>query len=84
MEEVMIKLMMALGMFGVVCFADIVWTWWTRACNESKTVQAMVASVLIYLLGGVSIMGYTTAPWLLLPACVGAAVGTWIGMRWKL
>jgi flagellar motor component MotA len=40
----------------------------------------MLATAL-YGVGAVSVMGYSSDPWLLIPACAGAFVGTFFATR---
>lgn len=78
----MIEVLYALGMFGLIFTNDFAWTWWSKSCAAEHHFQAATASVTIYLLGGLSVIGYVGRPWLLIPACMGAFAGTICASRW--
>jgi hypothetical protein len=72
--------MKAIGVFIALFLLDFVWAKYTYAMTERRRVMsAGLASVLILLSGGAAI-GYTSDPWMLIPAMLGAFVGTWVAV----
>ena len=72
-------------MISKICFVffmmvaiDLVWALYTRALSHNKSMHASTFSAVIQALSGVLVLEYTHEPVLLLPACVGAFVGTWL------
>ena len=70
-----------LWVFLAMAIADWFWAEWGKACAAKKPGLASLHSVCIVLCGGFTIVEYTANHWLLIPACAGAAVGTWISVR---
>lgn len=66
-----------LAMFGL----DFIWAKYTFAMAERRHWSAAsYASAIIFLSGGAAV-GYTSNPWLLLPAMGGAFAGTLMAVR---
>lgn len=70
------------SVFAALFALDFVWSRYTRALNVSSAVIAANYAVAIILLGGFSIVSYTTNHWLLIPAAAGAWAGTWGSIKW--
>ncbi len=67
--------------FLAVAALDFVWAFYTRACaNGWAGIGALMAALIIVLSGSAQI-GYTHDPLLLIPAALGAFVGTWAALR---
>jgi hypothetical protein len=60
---------------------DFVWAKYTQAITDKKPINAGLYAILILALGGFSIISYTTDHMLLIPACAGAFVGTYLAVR---
>ena len=70
-------------MFTSILILDWVWAKYNQASVSNQPLKAAVLSIIIFLLGAVGVMGYTTNKWLLIPACFGAFIGTYIATRKK-
>jgi hypothetical protein len=67
--------------FVVMAVTDVCWAMYTIATAQNKKpLHASAWAVALFLLGGLAVVGYTTAPILLLPSAVGAFVGTYAGV----
>lgn len=73
--------MMWLTVFIAVAVLDFVWAKYTSYVNDSRAVYAGVAAVLIMVLGGTAVIGYTSDPLMLIPAGAGAFVGTYAAVK---
>lgn len=66
----------------VALFAtDVSYTYYLRAVHRDQAVGASVWAVVVFFIASVGIINYTTDHWQLIPACLGAACGTFVGMR---
>jgi hypothetical protein len=55
---------------------DYCWTKWTSHVSDNNPHKAGLWSVAIVMLGGLSVIAYTTNHWLIIPAGIGAYFGT--------
>lgn len=56
---------------------------WAKSCSHDHAISAALWAVWIALMGGYISIQYIADNWALLPACAGAFVGTFIGVRYK-
>lgn len=73
---------MCVLVFLAVAALDFVWARYTKYVNDGKPVHAGISAIIIMVLGGTAVIGYTSDPWLLIPAGAGAFVGTYGAVRW--
>jgi hypothetical protein len=70
----------AVFVFGV-CFAlDFIWTRYISTVAAKQPAQAAFWSAGTIVLSGVAAVEYVQAPWLLIPAGIGAYLATWIAV----
>lgn len=67
-----------LGVFVGMTSLDFVWSRYVAANIEGSARAASNWAVLITLLSGYVTLSYVNDPRMLLPACAGAWVGTWL------
>jgi hypothetical protein len=67
--------------FTVSAIVDICWTKYLIATADRQLWRATAWSGAIVASGGVVVVGYTADHWLLIPAVLGAMVGTWLTIR---
>lgn len=60
---------------------DWLWARYTIACAHRQPIRASIASALIFASGGFVVVEYVNDHWLLIPACLGAAIGTFLAVR---
>ena len=68
-------------MFAMVFALDFVWTGYTKSVAADRALLASCYSALIFLIGGLSTIGYVENPWLLIPAIAGGVSGTYCAMK---
>lgn len=73
---------MSVFWMGVVVFfvdlvVDFAWSMYIRSLANNKSFQAALWSAFIFLAGGVTAIAYVENNWLLIPAVVGGAIGTY-------
>lgn len=74
------KLLIVL-VFTATVIADWLWARWTIACAEKRAIAASLYSSGLILCSGFTVLEFTREPVLLIPAAIGAAVGTYIAIR---
>jgi len=68
-----------LGMF----FTDIIYTYYLGAVQDKRAFAASNWAVVVYLTTTLLVISYTIDHWLLIPAILGAWLGTYIGIKLK-
>ena len=63
---------------------DIVYTQLLKSVQNDKPFAASIWASLITFLGGVAIINYTNDNKMIIPAVLGAFVGTYIGMKYHI
>lgn len=74
--------MTALLVFISVAALDFVWALYASHVTRNNAVMAGFYASLIMILGGLAAVGYVNDPWMLIPACLGAFVGTYGALKW--
>jgi uncharacterized membrane protein YfcA len=67
--------------FFALFFTDIFYTYYLRSIQNERALAASAWAVIVFVIASVAVINYTTDHWLLIPACMGAFCGTWVGMR---
>lgn len=70
-----------IAVFTATVIADFCWARWALHLGEGHRMRASIYSALIVLVSGFAIVEYTTDHTLLIPAALGAAIGTWFAIR---
>jgi uncharacterized membrane protein YfcA len=65
-------------------FTDIVYTLLLKSVQNDKPFAASIWASAITFLGGIAVINYTTDNMMIIPAVLGAFVGTYIGMKFHL
>jgi hypothetical protein len=69
-----------LGTFAAMVATDLCWVRYVIAANHRAPLEAGAWAVALFLLGALTVLGYTRDRWLLLPAAAGAFAGTYFGV----
>lgn len=72
----------AIAVFAALFALDFVWALYTKAIGANRMVLASSYAVALIGLSGAAAIGYTSDPWLLAPAMLGAFAGTFAAMKW--
>lgn len=67
--------------FIAVFVVDIFYTYYLKSINENKALTAGFWGAVVWLIGSIAVIEYTANHWLLIPACIGAFCGTWVGIK---
>lgn len=70
-----------IAVFVALAALDFFWARYTQAITNKRAVFAGAYAIVILALGGFSVISYTTDHTLLIPACLGAFVGTFAAVR---
>jgi hypothetical protein len=77
-----LNLLKALLVFVASGMGDILWTFYILRTSEKRAHPAGLFSALIILTGGLVVITYTGNPWYLIPAALGAYVGTVLAVKY--
>lgn len=69
-----------LSAFVILFITDICWASYVSKTKDGSALTAALWSVALFVTGGLAVIGYTRDPWLLIPSCVGAFAGTYLGV----
>ena len=67
--------------FFALFFTDVFYTFYLRSVTSNETLKASVWAVVVFFIAAIAVVNYTTNHMLLIPACLGAFCGTWMGMK---
>ncbi|MFA6365497.1 MAG: hypothetical protein WCW78_03810 [Candidatus Paceibacterota bacterium] len=71
----------SLLIFGATVLSDMLWAFYIRRSNDGKALSAALFSSAIILSGGLVVVAYVENNWYLLPAALGAFIGTFISIQ---
>jgi hypothetical protein len=69
-----------LAAFAAMFASDFAWSLYVAAVKDGAAIRASLWAVALFLLGALAVIGYTRNRWLLIPAALGAAAGTFLGV----
>jgi hypothetical protein len=69
--------------FTMVFFVDIFYTYYLKSINENAALKASFWGAVVWLIGSFAVIEYTADHMLLIPACLGAFCGTYVGMKFR-
>jgi len=67
--------------FVAVFVVDIFYTYYLKAVTESAALKAGFWGAVVWLIGSFAVIEYTADHMLLIPACIGAFLGTYVGIK---
>lgn len=74
----------ALIVFVAFVILDVVYALYTLAVAHRRIGEAVLWAAMIPALSAYIVTAYIDNAWMVVPACMGAAVGTWLVVRfWK-
>ena len=71
------------AMFFVMILLDVVWARYTKTVADGKSWQAACYAVGIMLGGAVTVIGYMSDPWMLIPLVLGSFLGTFFTVKYS-
>lgn len=75
------ELIKAVLIFLAVIVSDTVWIFYIRRAAEGKAVQAAFFGAMIWIFGAFVVVGYVENQWYLIPAVLGALIGTYAAVK---
>jgi hypothetical protein len=69
--------------FLAVFFVDIFYTYYLKSINNNSALKASFWAAVVWLIGSFAVIEYTANHMLLIPACLGAFCGTYVGMKFR-
>ena len=70
-----------LAFVGMVVL-DITFAAWAKSVANNKPIKASAIAAVLYAVAAFVTISIVGDNWLIIPACAGAFVGTYIGTRW--
>ena len=67
--------------FFALFFTDVFYTYYLRAVQNDQAFKSSVWAVVVFFIASIAVINYTSDHMLLIPACLGAFCGTWVGMK---
>lgn len=71
-----------LATFVAMFATDLAWAAYVASVKAGAALTSASWSVALFLLGALTVLGYTKNRRLLIPAAAGAFAGTWAGVAW--
>jgi len=69
--------------FCAVGATDMLYVMYVRSVQQNVPLQAAWWAVVVTLTNSIAVINYTEDHWALVPALLGAAIGTYAGMRYR-
>lgn len=69
--------------FLAVTVADYCWAEYIKDIATGSAFKASIWAILVYVLGGFVVLEYVANKWMLIPAGLGAFIGTYISVKRK-
>jgi len=69
--------------FLAVFVVDIFYTYYLKSVSENAALKAGFWGAVVWLIGSFAVIEYTADHMLLIPACLGAFCGTYVGMKFR-
>lgn len=69
--------------FFAVGVTDLLYVMYVRSVQQNAPIQAAWWSLVVTFTNSIAVINYTEDHWALVPALLGAAVGTYLGMRYR-
>jgi hypothetical protein len=72
-----------ISVFIAIALADVCWTFYFIKIEERKSLAAGIWGAGVYLCGAFAVVSYTSDKTLIIPAVLGAIIGTWATIEYK-
>ncbi len=67
--------------FFALFFTDVFYTYYLRAIQNDEALKSSIWAVVVFFIASIAVINYTNDHMMLIPACLGAFCGTWVGMK---
>jgi hypothetical protein len=75
------RVVLWISIFVLMLVLDWIWAKYNQATVKREAWRASAYAVLIYAFGAAGVLSYSNDPTLIIPACAGAFVGTFLATR---
>lgn len=69
--------------FSAMFATDAAWALYVSQVRDGNPFGAAMWALFLFVLGAFVVTGYTRDRWLIVPAAIGAFVGTYCGVLWQ-
>lgn len=69
--------------FAAMCITEVCWVACVTETQAQHATGAGLWALALFVTTGITTICYTTDPWLLIPAALGAFAGTYFGVWWN-
>jgi uncharacterized membrane protein YfcA len=69
--------------FLAMFIVDILYSYYIKAIQDEEALKAGLWAGTVYAIASVSVINFTINHWLIIPAALGAALGTYVGIRMR-
>lgn len=76
----MYNLWLALGAFVALAVLDFIWAGYVKAVSSKPPLVAALWAIPVYGVGASVTVQVVHQPWIIIPACAGCFVGTFVGV----
>lgn len=63
---------------------DIFYAIYLKSIENNKPLHASSMATVVFFIASIATIGYVDNHWLLIPACLGAFAGTWVGVKYNI
>jgi uncharacterized membrane protein YfcA len=74
----------AVLVFVSMFVVDIFYAIYLKSIENNKAIHASSMATIVFFIASIATIGYVDNHWLLLPACLGAFAGTWVGVKYNI
>jgi len=67
--------------FFALFFTDVCYTYYLRSVNNDEIFKSSMWAMVVFYIASIAVINYTSDHMLLIPACIGAFSGTFVGMK---
>ena len=63
---------------------DVLYAIYLKSIENNKPIFASFMAMIVFFVASIATIGYVDNHWLLIPACIGAFAGTWVGVKFNI
>ena len=69
--------------FFALFFTDVFYTYYLKSVAQEHALKASLWAVIVFFIASIAVIEYTSNALMLIPACLGAFCGTFVGIKFK-
>lgn len=63
---------------------DVLYAVYLKSIENNRPVFASMMATIVFFVASIATIGYVDNHWLLIPACLGAFAGTYVGVKYNI